>query len=229
VAASGQIAQQPHFEVASIKPGGDWFSTKPDLTTGRIRWTTQLCYLIGYAYRVDFTSVSGQPSGAVYSIEATFDPAATSDQVRWMIQSLLADRFKLRAHRVTVQADGYALSIGKGGFKIRETSVAPGQDGEAWTAISEAGVFVATGRRASISQLAEALQRSLGMWVWDRTGLAGNYDFTFSYALGLSADSSNGAPALTTVLQETLGLKLEKQKGPVETLVIDSIEEPSQN
>src|SRR5215472_2394660 len=118
-AAYGQNAA-PRFEVASIKPGGDEFSTRPERLRGRFRWTTQLLYLIGYAYRLDFSRVSCPHGGDTYVVEATFDPAATDDQVRSMVQSLLADRFKMRSHRVTTEADGYALSIGKGGPKVTE-------------------------------------------------------------------------------------------------------------
>jgi uncharacterized protein (TIGR03435 family) len=80
-----------------------------------------------------------------------------------------------------------------------------------------------------MSQLAETLQRSIDMPVWDRTGLSGNYYFAFRYTEFLSADLDTDAPSLATALQQNLGLKLEKQKGPVEALVIDYIEEPSEN
>jgi hypothetical protein len=102
----GQTALPSRFDVASVKPGGD------------------ICYLIGYAYRLDFSRVSGPKCGSVYSLEAKFDPAATDDEVRMMIQSLLTDRFKMRAHRVTKQANGLALAIAKGGLKIAEATTA---------------------------------------------------------------------------------------------------------
>jgi uncharacterized protein (TIGR03435 family) len=189
--------------------------------------------------------VSGRNCGSTYSVEATFDPAATDDQVRLMVQSLLRDRFKMRSHRVTTEADGYALVIGKGGLKIREAKVAdeppnmpewvkdasPALKAESFISatIPEAGVIAITGRRVSMSQLAETLQRSISMPVWDRTGLSGNYYFAFRYTEFLSADTATDAPSLATALQESLGLKLEKTKGPVEGLVIDYIEEPSEN
>jgi uncharacterized protein (TIGR03435 family) len=242
----GQTDPQPRFEVASVKPVGDaFFSTRPVRSGGRIRWTTQLCYLIGYAHRLDFSRVSGPKCGSVYSVEATFDPAATDDQVRLMVQSLLTDRFKMRAHRVTTEVNGRALSIGKGGLKIKEANVADEPppmpewvkdtssalkaESYIFATMPEEGVIAITGRRVSMSQLAETLQRSTGMSVWDRTGLSGNYYFAFRYAQGLSADLQTDAPSLATALQENLGLKLEKQKGPAEALVIDYVEEPSEN
>jgi uncharacterized protein (TIGR03435 family) len=234
IAAHGQNAPRPAFEVASIKSGGDVFSTRPDRAGGRIRWTTQVCYLIGYAYHLDFSRVSGPKCGSIYSIEATFDPAATDDQVRSMVHSLLADRFKLRTHRVTTEADGYALVIGSGGLKIREAKVpdaasAPREESYISATSPEAGVVAITARRALMSQLAETLQRVNEIPVWDRTGLSGNYDFAFRYTQLLRADSATDDPSLATALQEKLGLRLEKHKGPVDTIVIDSIAEPAEN
>ncbi len=243
--ANSQTAPQPRFEVASVKPGGDVFSTRPERLQGRIRWTTQLCYLVGYAYHLDFSRVSGRSCGAIYAIEATFDPASTDDQVRQMVQSLLTDRFKMRAHRVTTEADGYGLVIGRGGPKIRAVNpsdepppmpewvknASPVLKSQSYIAatISEAGVTAITGRRVSMAQLAETLQRSVKTPFWDRTGLTGEFYFAFRFTQDLSPDVVTDAPSLAAALQENLGLKLEKQKGPVETLVIDSIDEPSGN
>lgn len=240
-----QPRPQPRFEVASIKPAGDVFSTKPERSGGRIRWTTQLCYLVGYAERLDSSRVSGPKCGSIYSIEAIFDPAATEDQVRLMVQALLSDRFKMRSHRVTTEANGYALTIGKTGLKIREVKVGDepppmpewvrnasiALKAESYIAAtsSEPGVIEVTGRRASMLQLAETLARSTGMPVWDRTGLSGSYYFALRYAQDLDAELKTDAPSLTTSIKENLGLKLERQKGPVETLVIDNIQEPSEN
>jgi uncharacterized protein (TIGR03435 family) len=223
----GQGGAQARFEVASVKRGGDVFSTRPERSTGRIRWTTQLAYLIGYAYRLDFSRVTCDKCGSVYTLQATFDPSSTEEQVREMMQALLAERFRMRSHRVTTEVEGYGLSIGKGGPKVQEA----GADGESYVAATmpEAGVVAVTGRRATIAQLAENLQRSTGVPVWDRTGLTGLYDFTFRYARESSADLDTDAPSLGAALQQGLGLRMEKRRGPVETLVVDQIEEPSGN
>lgn len=244
-AVSGQgSGQAPSFEVASVKPGGNIFSTRPDRAGGRIVWTTQLAYLIGYAYRLDFSRVDGPNLGSIYTIEAIFDPASTDDQVRLMVQALLSDRFGMRSHRVTTEVDGYALSVGKKGLKIKQAKAAdeplPKSGGREaprdlraesyiYAGLPEAGVTEITGHRASMAQLAETLQRSTKTPVWDRTGLSGSYSFVFRYARGLSADDATDEPFLATALRENLGLELKKQKGPLETLVIDYIGAPSEN
>ncbi len=182
-AVSGQTAQQRHFEVASIKAGGDLFSIRPERTGGRIRWTTQLCYLIAYAYQLDSSRVSGAKCGLTYALEATFDPSATDEQIRLMAQALLLDRFRMRSHRVTTEANGYALTIGKGSLKVKKVEAgdkpppmpegdkdaSPALRAETYIAatVPQAGVIAITGRRVSISQLAETLQRSTSIPVWD--------------------------------------------------------------
>lgn len=159
-----------------------------------------------------------------------------------MTMSLLTDRFKFRAHRITKQTDGYALLTSKGGFRIREAGtqaqppVMPDDSRnislpESYIAatIPEAGVIEIAARRASMSQLASTLERAIQTPVWDQTGVSGNFSFVFRFWHDLSAERENDAPALGTAMEEALGLRLEKRKGPVETLVIDSIGEPSEN
>jgi uncharacterized protein (TIGR03435 family) len=229
-AAQGKTSQPPSFEIASVKPGGDIFSTRPERSAGRIRWTTQLSYLIGYAYRLDFSKVTCPNCASVYSLEATLDPASTDDQVRLMVRSLLTDRFRMRAHQTKSEADGYALSVAKGGPKVKEAKPAEEfVEGYVSATMPGAGIMMVTGRHASISQLAASLQRFTRVPVWDRTALSGFYDFTFRYAQDLGSDVQTDAPSHPTALQENLGLKLEKRKGLVESLIVDHIEEPAGN
>jgi uncharacterized protein (TIGR03435 family) len=230
----GQPASRLHFEVASIKPGGDVSSTRPERSGGRFKWTTQVCYLIGYAYGLDFSRVTGQKCGSVYSVEATFDPNTTDDQVRQMAQSLLADRFGMVGHRVTAEASGLALSIGKGGLKIKEATpevnkVSSSPATHIFATMPEKGVMAITGKDASMTQLAQTLHRVTGIPVWDRTGLSGNYDFSFTFAQDPGTDSKTDSPSLGTALKDSIGLSVQQQKGPVESLVIDELHEPSGN
>lgn len=226
-----QTDTRPHFVVASVKKPADQdvFSTRPERSRGRIRWTTQLSYLIGYAYRLDFSRVDGSHLGAIYSVEATFDAANTEDQVRQMMQSLLIERFKMRSHRVTTETDGYALSIGRNGPKLTPAKIDNTDTEGSYVSatVPETGLIVITGRRASMADLAATLQRGQATPVWDRTGLSGKYDFEFRYAQDPSVRSETAS--LGSALQEKLGLSIKKQKGPLETLVVDSIQEPSEN
>src|SRR5437763_15934034 len=87
---------QPVFEVVSVKPvPGDVLQTRPTRSGGRIAWTTDLWYLIGYAYNLPFNRISGPipDSAHVYRVDATTDPASTEDQIRLRFQSMLAGRF----------------------------------------------------------------------------------------------------------------------------------------
>jgi bla regulator protein blaR1 len=172
-----------------------------------------------------------------------------------MLQALLADRFKLTIHRETRELPIYALVIAKNGPKIQEAKPGDtypngikGPDGRAGAGmIFMSGRGSVTGQGIPISDLVRFLSRQLGRKVEDKTGLTGKYDLTLQW----TPDESQGAmfkgpspepqgsasppppdatgPSIFTVLEEKLGLKLESQKGPVEILVIDHAEKPSEN
>jgi uncharacterized protein (TIGR03435 family) len=87
------------------------------------------------------------------------------------------------------------------------------------------------------SALAQAFSGPAGRMVVERTGLTGAWDFELNYAAdgrgapggADAAPADLNAPSLFTAIQEQLGLKLESTKGPVEVLVIDSVERPTEN
>jgi len=100
------------------------------------------------------------------------------------------------------------------------------------------------GQGVSVTSLAQALSQRLGLNVLDKTGLRGRYDFKLQWPTdeGLvprvkgtqdskqGTDSSSSAgPSIFTAIQEQLGVKLQSQKAPVEILVIDHAETPSEN
>jgi uncharacterized protein (TIGR03435 family) len=243
-ATYSQNPQQPHFEVASIRPGGDIFSTKPQVSPGRFVWTTQLNYLIGYAYGLDFSRVSGPGLGAIYTINAISDRNPADGELRLMLQSLLADRFNMRFHRQVKEVDGFAVTIGKGGIKMKESATVsqpgPGDSGSGTSSASinesylaailaAPGVTAIRAKEATLKQLTETLGRITRVPFWDQTGLQGKYDFEFRFSQDLNTDPQTEDPSLSTALRESLGLTIQKQSGPVETLVIDHLEQPSEN
>jgi uncharacterized protein (TIGR03435 family) len=135
---------------------------------------------------------------------------------------LLEDRFKLAVHRETRQLPVFVMTVAKSGSKLR----AADPNGEGF--LGRRGVRgPLTGRKASMPGLAATLSLVMGRKVLDRTGLTGLYDFTLEYAPDNAVDSE--LPSLVTALQEQLGLKLESSKGPVEVLVIDHAEKPTED
>lgn len=118
-------AQTPAFEVASIKAvdTGGAIEARPTRTPGRFTWTTDLSYLVSYAWNVPLNRVSSlqkSVTSPVWRIEATTKVSATEDETRLMLRALLEDRVHMVAHISNKDADGYDLSIAKAGLKIKE-------------------------------------------------------------------------------------------------------------
>ena len=249
-------ANHPEFEVASIKPNASYdgrilLQVLPGggLTTSG----ATLSFLLTLAYEVRSFQISG---GAGWINSERFDVVARSDrstgsqndpsdptritaeqlkamqqQMRPKLQALLADRFKLTLHRETREESVYALVVGKGGAKFQQAN---GNFGGL-----RIGKSQLTGSGATVEMLATALANQLGRPVLDRTGLKGQFDFKLEWAPdaaqasppGVDAPTPAGTsgPSVFTAVQEQLGLKLESSKGPVEMLVIDHVERPSEN
>ena len=160
-----------------------------------------------------------------------------SERKRLMLRSLLADRFNLKLHQETKEAPVYELVIAKAGPKMKK------QPDDSTTVYTHSDRTHIAYHAASLNDLAARLTSLTGRPVLDKTGLAGKYDFTVSWAPdqnqsqmpgpGSTQESTppldSSGPSIFTALQEQLGLKLESAKGPVETLVIDHVELPSEN
>jgi uncharacterized protein (TIGR03435 family) len=238
------LAQQaigpPAFEVASIRPsldpssGGGIYES-----TGRIsakNVTLRRC--VRGAYDVPEPQVIGGPKWVDqdrYYIEATAAEPAVGHELMRMLQTLLADRFKLVLHRERRTVPGYRLVLGKGGLKAQASAPDSGSAGN-----SRRGRIEAKGY--SMAQLSLKLAEALKQPLLDATGVAGKFDFKLEWtpddmqAKPPSADQRAGnaleagaAPSIFEALQEQLGLKLESGKFPAEVLVIDSAEKPSEN
>ncbi|HUP04924.1 MAG TPA: TIGR03435 family protein [Bryobacteraceae bacterium] len=248
----GRAQPQPQrltFDVASLRVAANQgpFSTIPERSPGRFTWTTQLMYLVSYAFPMQWDRISDVPGGGtIYDLAATMDPASTEDQVRLMVRSLLEDRFKMVWRLETKVSDGWALTVAKGGPKIHEApdgSKPPpmpdwnqdldpaSNDGRIWGVAREAYVVSMTGRRISMAQLCDRLEGSQHAIFWGRTGLNGKYYIAFRYANpSAPPDQEVDAPPLNAALQESLGLKIEKSRGPAQVLVIDHMEKtPTEN
>lgn len=262
VAAGG--AQKQSFEVASVKPGdpSDRRMMVNVAPGGRFRTVnTPLILLVRVAYQVVDFQIAGLPDWgktARFNIDAKSgdrsdeDPMKMSQEQRdafqkrlqLRVQSLLEDRFALKAHRETRELPVYELVVGKNGPRL--TAAAPGTDDKS-RGMMRMGRGELTGMAVPTAELAKALAEQTGRTVIDKTGLKGEYDFKLQWTPEVAAmnsmapppgaqppqaaaspDDATG-PSLSTALQEQLGLKLESAKGPVEVIVIDHVEKPSAN
>jgi uncharacterized protein (TIGR03435 family) len=122
-AIGAQSGELPRFDVASVKVSDKpYLLIAPTRSGGRIQWTTDLPYVLGYAFHMQPWQISGPIPGSapIFEFDLVTNAAATDDQVRLMFQSLLIDRFKMAFHRQTKEVDGYALTVAKGGPKMDE-------------------------------------------------------------------------------------------------------------
>jgi len=232
-AAMSAQTQRPAFEVASIKPtgsGGGISSVR--MTPGQVfmaNVSLRKCIALAYNVSEDKDYAIAGPDWLrfeVYDIIAKFPPETPPEQVRAMLQDLLADRFKLKMHHAVKEVPVYALVVGKNGAKLQES--ARGTPGG-----FNMGPGHLMGRAAPITALADRLSNAsfqLGRPVLDRTGLTGVYEFTLDWAPDSAPEADISGPSLFTAVQEQLGLKLEAQRGSAEVLVVDSMErKPTEN
>lgn len=162
------------------------------------------------------------------------------EQLRARLVALLADRFRLKVHRETQQAPAYALVVGKNGPKLKQAEAGSEARGR-----MRMGRGELNGDGVKLEFLAQVLANQLGRPVVDKTGLTGNYDIKLAWTpdpgqpappplgpppgLEPSPVPDPSGPSIFTAIEEQLGLRLESQKGPIETIVIDSVEKPSEN
>jgi uncharacterized protein (TIGR03435 family) len=237
MSALGQTAPAA-FEVASVRLSRDPArSASIGPSPGGERFTARnmpLLWLITSAYDVSIRQVSGLPnsfSSKSYDIEAKCGQPASREQMMRMLQTLLEDRFKLHLLHETKDLTVYVLRVGKGGPKLDDNK--DGADLEARKSM----VGKETYRNFPMSLFANILSGDVDDTVVDRTGLTGSYDFRLEYTperLGPGVKEGRepaylDGPSLFTALREQLGLELNRQKVPVELLVLDHIEEPSGN
>jgi uncharacterized protein (TIGR03435 family) len=198
--------------------------------------------MVGYAYQVQPHQISGESLPGVFDIEATMEGSPGDDQVRLMLQRLLAERFHLIIHREVKEVRAYELVVDKRGSKLTTTlddrqmmlDGRPTPPGVGMYSSRSGPQMI--GKTASMAQLAEALAGTLRGPVADHTGLAGTFDFNVHYAiespdaLQATAGEVTNAPTLIFAIREQLGIRVvEFGKGSIEDLVVDHVEKPSAN
>ena len=222
----------PAFEVAAIKPSktGDNSSHIRSNDNRVTMENVTLKQMILYAYRLKDYQLTGGPSWLDierFNMDAKAESKVPRDQINTMLQNLLTERFQIAFHRQTKETSAYALVVAKGGPKLK-----PSQEEGSNTSNNGSKL---TAHPASMESLAAFLARQLEIPVVDETGLKGGFDFTLEWSterMQQKADADGTAlavPTLFSALPQQLGLKLESRKAPIEILVIDRAEKPSDN
>ncbi len=254
------LSQQPAFEVASVKPnhGGDPNRLIRPSGGGVSISNMNLQDLMMFAYQVRDFQISGGPrwlNADQFDIEAKAPGGTSQDQTRLMLQSLLADRFKLTLHREIKELPIFNLTVAKGGLKVqplkegsciemdrnKPAPPAPGKTRMDYCGNQGIGRGTVEAANATMPELAVLLSGTVHRTVVDKTGIAGQFRIQMTFVPDETAPSqlltsnpgappsASDGPSIYTAVQEQLGLKLDSAKGPVEVLVIDHAETPSEN
>jgi len=235
--ALAQTSAAPSFEVVAIRP----YVAPPSPTVngkkrmdGGMRMTfsgpratvngATLQSLVMFAYDLKDYEIaeSGWPSWSsqrfYVAAKAEGSAALGPDQFRVLFQALLRDRFELKFHREAKEMSGFLLTVAKDGPKMKLSAPDAGPTMSAGGSDHAEQTFAAW----TMDQFARQLTFHVHEPVLDDTGLAGRYDFKLTWS-----DDNSAYPSFFTALQEQLGLKLERHKGPVQIFVVDSASKPS--
>lgn len=236
------------FEVASIKP------TPPDernFVVHQLPGNQQyeaigapLSIIMTVAYTVTNRQIAGGPDWINtdrWTIEAKANRRGTNDELHDALARLLEQRFQLKLKHETRDLPSYVLTVDKKGAKMPEHD-ANDLTHEPIAGRFENGEAYRTGQNVMMNYFAFFLSRGLDLNVVDQTGLTGHYDIDYHFVPeqrgGRGAGDGGAPPAaapvadgpdLFTALREQLGLRLEKGKGPVDFLVVEHVEKPSEN
>jgi uncharacterized protein (TIGR03435 family) len=255
-ARSAALARTPAFDVASIHPNNSDHTGRSHIYSYAnqghfvVENATPM-QLLQYANNLPSSRILGVPGWATstrYDIEAKSDPALAEklgllpypdakDQLLKMVQLFLADRFHLTAHIESRELPVYELVAAKDGVKF-----SPVKDGpkNIVDSNSRGGNVSMTITRSShaMNDLADMLYRYTGRIVLDKTGLTGVYTISLTFTPDDSrsalpnpetTSAVDAGPSVFTALKEQLGLELKSSKGPVDVLVVDHMDPPTEN
>jgi uncharacterized protein (TIGR03435 family) len=235
----------PAFEVATIKPSDTSAAHGTGIrNSGRhvAAFNFSVGDLILYSYGLHAKQIVDGPSsllGTHFDIDGvpSIEGHPNLKQSRAMFQNLLVSRFKLAFHYESRELPVYAIQIARGGPKLALTTPKPSDT----TGFSYNCQVILTVRNASVADVAGGMQEAfMDKPVVDQTGLHDRYDFDLKWTpdesqnycpngSATSRDDPNAPPSLFTAIQEQFRLKLVSIKAPVQVMVLDHIETPSEN
>lgn len=235
----GAQTPKPAFEAVSVRPvaprpagAAPAPPSRSPLTAGGrfYRGGESVSRLIYFAYGVTSFQLSGGPDWVrreYFTIEAASGGNHDAEQMRPMVQSLLEDRFKLVVRRERREMRHSVLRMARGdgrpGRQLERCGDGPVESRPILVPRDGVTFGVAC---VPMSEIAAQISGHVQQLTLDGTGLDGRWRFGIAYSRG---DGTGPTPPLPTVLREELGLRLEQRDGPVDVIVIESVERPSEN
>ena len=237
----------PKFDVVTVKPSDPNRQGKGFTIRGRhvMTFNTNVNDLITFAYGLHAKQIVGAPAWFgtdKFDIDGVLDVEGqpNSKQFKLLFQSVLTERFKLTFHHDQKELSVYALTVGKSGPKLTETIHKP-NDPANFLFRGKPGNLMVT--NSTMKDFCDGMQAAvMDKPVVDHTGLTARYDFNLNWtpddsqfeAMGPkppspATEDPNPPPALSTAMQEQLGLKFDAVKAPADVFVIDKVEKPSAN
>lgn len=227
------------YDVVSVKP------SKPGIPGGIVplpggigyNATATLKVMLSVMYRIPLRQIVGGPewtSTEKFDVRVKAGNEHSIDDLHVMFQNALADRFGLKMHFETKEGPVFFLTVAKSGLKM--TRVEAGNDRN--IPISDGPNNEVIGSRVPLNYLCYWLSQRLQndqRPVLDKTGLQGTYDFKLSFRPELppqkepTSSELDNAPTIFHAVRDQLGLELVPQMGPVPTLVIDQVNQPSED
>jgi uncharacterized protein (TIGR03435 family) len=237
-AAFGQSPEgPPAFDVASVKAsaategmGRGERGMRPDQITtspgGVTMMNVRFKSVVQWAYHLQAIQVTGPGwiDANRYDIVAKAAGPVTTDQLRAMTQTLLAQRFKLAFHKETKEMPAYVVTVAKGGHKMTQSQ---GEGEMQVLPDNNNNRMVAHFTHVTLSELAELASSPLQGVVVDQTGLKGAWDFTLdasSFAMTQPTGIDDAINMVIQAVNQQLGIKIEEKKVPAEVLIVDHAE-----
>ena len=228
----------PDWDVVTVKP------SDPDSTevgyriSGRrqiqlLRQTAEAMLIVGYGvHKKQIQNAPDWVRTQEWDVKGETDVVGEPDaqQVRSLVRKLLKERFGLVVHTEQQEMPVFALTVAKGGMKLKAS------DGDPKALANEyehqsGGEAMLKFQNAPLSLLITMLDFRADKPVVDKTELAGRYDFTLRYTTDETPVSpdANAPPGLFTAMEEELGLKLEPVRARADVLVVDRVQRPGEN
>lgn len=228
----------PQFSVASVKPDPDGRQSMK-ISHGNLTLTSYpLAAIIAWAYHIPHVQLDMPQDAGVqrFAIMAKADSEVQEEEVRAMLRTLLAERFKLATHRETRQIEVTVMPPPK-----NTAALTPSANGDVREFHDDKGRQVVTFEHTTMEEVA-ALLSGTGPYTIDRTGLAGRYDFSVPYRAFIdrvnAPDDDTPEDQVSLAIQfrawreaipAALGIKLKRENLPLDVVVVDHIEPPTTN